>query len=400
MSTSPPSTSGIGQFKIGGVSSGSKQRRLGNRLAFIAALFGEALSLTGGAHGQSVLSELTVAGDALFQGQAHFGTLLNGAGGPGFKVVVSQTPITVESQVWVEESTRPVTRWEDVWGATEQGYNNEVWGWVTQDTWHHAEGYYTEQGSGMYQGTSTYDEFGNEIMNEIMIQVWVETAPAYMTSSTDYVVTGTTWVSTGTTWGVIDTVPVTEDELVPGYWDTLTQNDYSAPIIDFTANRSSTVWRWQNPSEMAGNQTLMTLSSGGLSFPSLANDGWTRRSYINDLETRFSRIILSGADSSRQAFGSKQTHEGIQVWGEEGGVATEANPDRIAFPNLANNVKIEHDAVNVSRSIKQNGNITTKNTRVLADYAKFGGIVEVQGALRVAPSGDLSMGIYTQGNQP
>jgi hypothetical protein len=351
----------------------------------VAAIAAVVLGAHSPIHGQSVLPELTVAGDALFQGQAHFGSLLNGAGGPGFRVSVSQTPITVENQVWVEDSYKPVTRYEDVWDTIVDGYTEEIWGWVTHEVWHPAEGFY------MDVGTGSYDDDGNELMT----QEWVETAPSFMTSEQEYEVTSSNWVQTGSTYGIVDTVPITEEVFVPGYWESHPVNDFSAPIVDFTANRSGTSWRWQNPSDLAGNQTLMTLTSGGLSFPSMANDEWSRRSFINDLESRFSRIINGGVNSSRQALGSKQTHAGIEVWGEEGGSVSTNKPDRIASPQLSNTAKLEHNALTLARSLKQSGTTVSRSTRILADYAEFGGMVEVKGTLRVAPSGDLSMGIYT-----
>ena len=354
-----------------------------------ALLFGIVVSVSLPMYGDT-LSDLTVQGDAFLKGSVMFGELIDEMGGDGFRVHVEQTSTTVETEVWIEPGEPyEETSWVEEWGWVQNGYYEDVYDWVDVEIWVPAEGYTETVVTGQ-------DEEGNDITEE----VWVETSPAYVDRvESQYVWVGSNFVTGDDYWGLLNSYSTSNWVTPEGYLETQSVTSFSAPTVHFTGNRSGTVWQWQNPAEAGGQQVLMKLSNGGLSFPSSLGNGWNQRSLINQREVVLSEVLATTVDSQRQAYGSKMNRDGIEVWGEEGG-ALEGS-DRLSAPAMNSSVTVDHQTVHLERSYRTGtGSSVTKVTRVLPDLAEFGGTVNVKGVLRVQPAGDLSMGMYTSGPRP
>jgi hypothetical protein len=340
-------------------------------------------------HAQSHLPELTISGDAFLQGSVFFGALADVQGGAGFSIQVTQQTRDVETEVWVPGGDPyQETTWVDEWGWVDGGYYEDIYEYVTSEFWVSTGGY-TE-----WVGTGAYDDDGNEIMTEN----WVESGGYYETTTESYWV-GSNWVSDGGYWAVTGSSPEVTWVYPEGHWGTQVVQVAEAPIVEFTAKRPGTVWKWSDSSLGQNVKTIMEVSSGGLSFPQRGDEGWKRRSYLNDTEVRLSMVTDIDADPQRQAFGTTLTKAGIAAWAEEGGVLS--GSDRIAVPDASFDAKLEPEVLHLSRSyVNEDGIRINKTTRLHADHAEFSGSVSVHGVIRIMPAGDVGMGQYANGPQP
>ncbi|MCB1228084.1 MAG: hypothetical protein KDK99_19925, partial [Verrucomicrobiales bacterium] len=234
-----------------------------------------------------------------------------------------------------------------------------------------------------------YDENGNEI------------EPGYPNTTTEYNWVGSSYYSDWQ-WAVVDSQPTMVSETIPPHEELQYVEEYSTPTIRHTANRTNTAWLWRNPSavQTGAYRDLMKLTPAGLSFPAPYVTGWARRTLLNDKSFTLSETNEVENDDERQSFGTEITLDGIEVWGEQNGALTDI--DRISNPTERRSAKLEESKLTLSTTTLDpvSGSGITMTTQVQAGYANFGGIVEVQGVLRVRPAGDLSMGQFTNGTAP
>ena len=366
-----------------------------------SVVFAASMLLLGGlnsAQGSSPgehLASLTVAGDALLGGVTQFGTLASDSGGgPGFKVSVTQGVIQVEEVHQIAEQTISRVITEDIWGHYYTGYYQDVWGTITRDVWVPPQGFYTY--TEVQTGT---DEYGNPVMT--WQDVWQETMPGFWTTESEWGITGTEWVSDPTpVWGVVGTTERTEVEVIPAHTETRTVSRSDAPLVSFDAAKTGTIWQWVNPTATS-SQILMRLSSGGLAFPSVESDGALRRTLLNERELVFAEVNAMAVPADRVSEGTQVGRGKVIAWAEQGGELSTAETGRLNGPSWRETVELDGGAMHLKRTDSASAaNPVTKSTRILADFAEFGGQVNVKGVLRVPASGDLSMGSFTEGPQP
>lgn len=335
-----------------------------------AAVFAGTLSLW--SQDQTINGNLTIAGDTDLKGSVWFGRLTEDTSVKGFKVDVSQQVHYQYEEVYTPESMGTQEIWVEDGYYDTQTTTVEVNGWVNHPYW--VEDVYDEMGTLINPGHNE-DNYLWEFVGY------------------DYV-TNTVWVSTG---GHYDQIGIT----IPGHYDSvLVSQSYDVPRVHFSGTRSNTVWAWRNPaSDSSGTmRDLMVLSTGGLSLPSPDDTTGASRALLTHatFEQSYATPLGSG---DYQSFGSKMSKNKIEVWDKTGQSVPDPNyPDGAwTVLNGKSETTLESIGMTVSYSESPDGGATmnTAKTTITASSASFGGSVEVNGPLKIAPQGDLSMGTFT-----
>lgn len=393
MSNSLRSTSGIGQNEISNKSGGCLHRLNRQQGACcLIALISLALLLpySQSAHAQSVLPELTVAGDALLKGQVGFGVLAEDLQTTGFVVDVVQSDYEVTT-----ENTSTVTT-----VVSHPGYMSitgqyvDVWGYATQTAWVVTGTETVVTGQTWVVTNSYYDENNNLVEDGYWEDVTSTIETGYWDTTEVYSVIGSEWQ------GVETWIEGWDETITQNVTTTTTSTQYDDPIVRFTGMRAGTQWVWRNPAAGGGHRKLMKLTTGGLQFPHPEDEAGLRKSEIAYHGVHFTEFVPPETEGPAQSIGSQVDMVGIKVWAEEGPGTTEAS--RLPTPDLKFETSITKDAVQVQRlqPLVEGGGSAILTTRVGADHATFGGSVHVKGALIIAPQGDISMGQFTAGPQP
>lgn len=305
---------------------------------------------------------------------ATFGTIYSGTQsspiptGQAFTVSVSQDFQEIQVPYTIEGYYQDGYIMVDDYGMINSGY------WEAQYTY----GIVSGQSYGPY-----YDSEGNI------------TTPEYNDYQYGYMYTGDTWVN-NSYWGVIGTHSEPGQVWVPPTESTYTDWQYGVPKIQFTAARSDTNWAWQVPSQNGGVKDILLLWDGGLRLPSSDSN----------------RMMALMPDSFTQSYqqpwdGTSERFDSSEVRAQEIKKTTHLRYDTdLGQMNHITTSTFKSDALSLTSEEQVDGSSATIQTQISAKSATFGGVVHVQGdmkvsgALRVQPAGDLCMGEYINGPQP
>lgn len=210
-----------------------------------------------------------------------------------------------------------------------------------------------------------------------------------------YTYTGDTWIDSSY-WGVTGSHTEPGQVWVDAYQSSYTDYQYDVPKIQFTAARSNSNWAWQVPTENGGIKDIMLLWNGGLRLPS--DDTNRMMALMSDSLTQSYHTPLTNGEekweSSELKMDSLKTSSQVTRTGSSGVI------------NEKSQSQLRPESIQFSREEQTSGNSITVQTQIAAKSASFGGVVQVEGdmkvrgVLRVLPAGDLEMGEYTNGVQP
>lgn len=210
-----------------------------------------------------------------------------------------------------------------------------------------------------------------------------------------YIYTGDTWID-NSYWGVTGSHTEPGRVWVDSYQSSYTDYQYDVPKIQFTAARSNSNWAWQVPTHNGGIKDIMLLWNGGLRLPS--DDSNRMMALMSDSLTQSYHTPLTNGvekwESSELKMDSLKTSSQVARKGP-GGVVNEISQSQL-----------RPEAIQFTREEQKKGTAITVQTQIAAKSASFGGVVQVEGdmkvrgVLRVLPAGDLEMGEYTNGQQP
>lgn len=308
---------------------------------------------------------------------------------PGLRMSVTQDSSsetfinTIYYEAWIdyEHAVHEEYGWIEVPG---EGYWQDIWEWG----W---TGYWVDE---VWGDEGYYDENGDWIPVPVLLESggWVE--------EWGEVWVGQEWVGGGSTeeWGVIGTYTTYEPIYHDAYTETVevTSVSYQRPKIKFAATRNDANWVWQVPTSNADQNNMkdvFVLFDGG------------------------AKVVSADANVNMALMGDNLTYSKLVSGGDFNAVhASKTMAGKVeleSFHAYSNNGNIEDKATLESRSLTFNYKYTnaqnqpaTKLTRIGAESSHFDGLVtvsnnlHVQGAIRVAPAGNLSMGVYTQGPPP
>lgn len=321
----------------------------------------------------SLSASATIAGDIIF------GTVYNGPSGntivsPAFRLSVANqginteitVPYTVEGHYEDQEVTTPEYGWVTIW-TMQPSYS---WGQI-----------------GTTYIDPIYDEFGNQIGGGTYEPLYGD---IYMGEV----------LTEQSVWEVIGTTTQWQNVWVDTHQSFYTDYVYDAPKIQFTATRSDANWAWQVPTATAGEvKDIMVLWNGGLRLPS--DDANRLMSLSSDSLTQsFTESISAGQKVFVTRLGSHDLKvESTAVTGsgmtqQKSEKTHEMKPESLVLS------RVEKEGASPSQVI------SAKQTQIAADSAHFGGIVtvegdvKVKGVMRVEPAGNLTMGIYDDGPRP
>ncbi|MGV3658633.1 MAG: hypothetical protein ACO1TE_00560 [Prosthecobacter sp.] len=302
---------------------------------------------------------LQVHEHATIVGAAFFGSVSTGPLGSanstthGMSLEITQGTETILSTLFVP------AHYADNWVTVEE------WGWSPPGGYEAPNYQWQYVGPGAWV-PPVFDENGNVIQE------------GYYESLYDWVYVGTIWVPTDPQWVVTGTHQENQPVWVQDSYQPYEGPGYGAPIIHQKATRSDANWAWEVPTQGGTPKTIMRLWDGGLSLPRL--DGSTGMSLTP------SALIYSLGSTSTQV-GADVTTYLTQV---TNGTAIEESK-----------AEVRPELVRLTRTETSEGNTSIGMTQIAAKSASFGGVVtvegnlKVQGVLRVAAGGDLSMGEFT-----
>lgn len=266
---------------------------------------------------------------------------------------------------------------------TVPGYSMD--NWVTVEDWGDVwqPGYYTPNYAYGIEGydyfPAVYDENGSQISAEY----W---EPRY-----GNVYVGDSWVEGSYTWGITGTHQENQPTWVPDELVSYSELRYDAPLIHSSATRGDANWVWEVPGSNGDLRKVLRLWDGGLALP-LPN---------GDVKMTLSPTSLFYTSSQSAPNGTDVLDKVNQMNAE--GITQTAT---VAAAGEQSKMESRPEFIRLTRTETDGGISTIGQTQIAAKSAAFGGVVEVagdlkvQGTLRVQPSGDLSMGAYTQGPQP
>ncbi|MCB1278693.1 hypothetical protein [Prosthecobacter sp.] len=314
-------------------------------------------------------SNVDVSNNATIAGAAFFGSIqvdpLGNSSSYGMALDVSQET----EEVWGGYITP--AHYEDNWVTVED------WGWVESG------GYWSPQYSWGVVGQDyfppVYDEFNNVI------------EPEHWEDRYDNVYIGDTWIAGNQNWGITGTHTENQQIWVEEVNSTYSELRYNAPVIHQRATRSDANWVWEVPDGGAGTHEIMRLWDGGLALADTSGIGMV----LSPSSLTYTRSgTVAGASSSSTtalvgALAATYTTTSVTsgVWGQS---KTEVRPEMLRL----------------TRTETASGTTTIGQTQIAARSASFAGVVtvqgdlKVQGVLRVAAHGDISMGEFTNGPMP
>lgn len=317
---------------------------------------------------------LTIQASATIAGPASFGTVHYGlqssphASSSAFKVSVAQANTEVTVPFTVE-------------GHYEDGYTTvEDYGWIKSGRW---QAQHSQQEVGTITISPVFDETGNRIEPE-------RSEPIY---GDDYL--GDSWVDSNY-WGIIGTHSEPGQVWVAPHQSSYTDYAQGVPKIQFTAARSDTNWAWQVPSDSGVAKDILVLWDGGLRLPSRDDN----------------RMMALLTDSLTQSYqtpwdGNQEKLETSELRVNEFKTFTQVRSETSNGKSTEKSTsQLRSESIQFTREEQISGTASTVQTQIAAKSAHFGGVVQVEGdvkvrgVLRVRPAGDLDMGSYTSGPQP
>ena len=201
-------------------------------------------------------------------------------------------------------------------------------------------------------------------------------------------------------YGISGTRALTFPANQQAHFETMRLPGYSAPRLQFTATRSDAAWVWRAPEQLpswaqsndvGGPVDIMVLTSGGLLLPNNDPIYGAASGMLISHDSIKSNLQESGDDGNGSLKSFSAGHEGIefkeQGWSWNNGTLSTAE----------DNSHLNSNTLLLSRSESTSG---TAVTQIAAKSAHFGGVVSVEGVLRVNPAGDLGMGQFHHGMKP
>lgn len=327
------------------------------------------LLLPGSALAQG-FTDIDVSNNATIAGAAFFGSIqvdqMGNSLSHGMALNVSQTTEEVVSGYIVP--AHYVDNWVtvDQWGMMESGGH-----WSPQYSW---------QVVGQDYFPPVYDEFGNVL------------EPERWEDRYDNVYVVDVWVPGEQVWGIIGTYQENQQIWVPDETQTYTELRYNAPVIHQRATRSDANWVWEVPDGSGGAREVLRLWDGGLG---LADVSGVMSMTLSPTALYYTRGgTVPGATSSNTT---------AQIGAE---VTTYTTTSNGGGGWAQSKTELRPELVRLTRTEATGGTTTIGQTQIAAKSASFGGVVtvqgnlKVQGVLRVAQHGDLSMGEFTNGPTP
>ena len=322
-----------------------------------------------------VTQQLTIRGDALFEGVTAFGKLPSQSTA-GYLTDVYQGVSTVEREEIIPAHEEYQTVYVDDYGWMFQVVWVDDYGWVYRDVWN------PEQ----------YDSEGNIL------------SFGYWTNQPFWEIVGghNNYVEV---WGVVGSHPESQPVWVPEQRNTYTDTVYGIPVVRQTGQRHDVIWSWRNYNPVPGGvRELMELSPAGLSLPHPdISDGSVRAALTS---TSFEQSYTSPtiAAGPYQSYGVKVQKDKIVAWFDNGQTAPNGNDpgtfDVTVTTSKTAHYKPEEVLLQDIQPAPDGLTSQTVSTRISAASSTFGGNVTVNGALLVQPQGDLTMGVYTNGPTP
>ncbi|MBB5037466.1 hypothetical protein [Prosthecobacter dejongeii] len=234
--------------------------------------------------------------------------------------------------------------------------------------------------------------------NNLWVSVPTVMTPGYWHEEWGNVVVGQEYVSGTQVWQIINSYTTSQEVYHDAYTETeeVVYQSFLRPKIKQAATRTDANWVWQVP-EANNNATTMrdifVLFDGGVRIPS-RTEGEAMSLLADNLT--YSRAVPGTDFNATQAI--KTQAEKLVVTSDQVYTDTARIKDESSLA--------AHELTLSNSYTSPQNQTTTKLTQVRADGAYFGGMVTVKdnlhvgGVIRVAESGDLSMGIYKNGTQP
>lgn len=338
-------------------------------------------------------SNLTVADNAFFGGLTSYGYSTGTSPSTGYTVDIYTGISTIEQAQISPGHTSNKTVWQDVYGLISR---------PGKKTW--VENY------GLVTDTITVNDYG-----PVIVQVWIPPvlddqgnileSGHYVTDTVTGVIgnhqeTVQNWGVAGasyqtepgeTYWGVVSS----SQALVPTWHEeqrfSSTQTVLGVPIVRMIGQTTETVWSWNNL-----ERELMELSPAGLSVPLPHDPQGFNKSIITPtaFEQSFSNQTGSGAYDN---YGLRMQKDQLEAWKETGS----GN-----IPSQSESITLKSSEILLTKETPTTSTVSSTTTRISAESSFFGGIVEVdgtlkvQGVIRVIAAGDVSMGPFTAGPTP
>lgn len=315
-------------------------------------------------------SDIDVSNNATIAGAAFFGSIqvdsLGNSLSHGMALNVSQTTEEVVSGYIIP------AHYDDNWVTVED------WGWVE------VGGYWSPQYSWQVVGQDyfppVYDEFGNVI------------EPEHWEDRYGNVYIGDIWFPGNQTWEITGTHQENQQIWVPDETQTYTELRYNAPVIHQRATRSDANWVWEVPDGNGGAREVMRLWDGGLGLADASSGLGMTLSPSALYYTRSGTVPGAEASTTTAQIGAEVTT--YTTTSNGGGLWAQSKSE------------VRPELMRLTRTETTGGTMTVGQTQIAAKSASFGGVVtvqgdlKVQGVLRVAQRGDIDMGEFANGPQP
>jgi hypothetical protein len=308
---------------------------------------------------------------------------------PGFRVSVTQDTAnetfiqTIYQEGWWEISETVVEDWGLITDGSE-GY------WEDIVEWQVTGGYWIDE---VWEDGGYYDENGEWVDEATLVAgaEWIEEG--------EEVIVGQNWVdAVEEVWGVISSYIDYQEIYHEGETETEEVNyvGYLRPKIKFSATRTDANWVWQVPTSNTNPNNardIFQLFDGGAKV--VSQDENINMALMADNLT-YSKIVSGAEVNTTSASTTKAGEVEMQ--------AHHVYSDGAQIKDVAS---LDGRKLTMTYKYTTPENVlTTKQTQIGAESSYFGGLVtmennlHVQGVVRVAPAGNLSMGSYTQGPTP
>lgn len=314
-------------------------------------------------------TDIEVSNNSTIAGAAFFGSIqvdpMGNSLSHGMALNVSQTT----EEVW--SSYIIPSHYVDKWVTVED------WGWID------VGGYWSPQYSWQVVGQDYFPPVYDEFSNIIEPERWEDRY--------DNVYIGDTWFAGNQMWEIIGTHQENQQMWVSEVTQTYSELRYNAPVIHQRATRSDSNWVWEVPDGNGGTREVLRLWDGGLALADAGGMSMT----LSPTALYYTRNgTVAGASSSNTT---------AQVGAEVTTYITTSNGGGLWAQSKT---ELRPELVRLTRTEATGGTTTIGQTQIAAKSASFGGVVtvqgnlKVQGVLRVAQHGDLSMGEFTNGPTP
>lgn len=324
---------------------------------------------------QSSFTDIDVSNDATIAGAAFFGNIQLG----NYEGLGMGTAHGMSLHV-TQASTQEVFS-----SYTQPGYWMD--NWVTVDIWDFVQeaGHYEPQYEWGIEGYDHFPEVVDLDGNVTQPESW---EPRY-----GNIYVGDTWVDGAVVWGIAGTTTENQATWVEEQTMTYSELRYDAPVIHETATRSDANWVWDIPDGDGGVRNVMRVWDGGLALHETSGN-------VNMALTPTSLVYIRNGTVA----GASSSNTNANIDAQATTYITTSTTTGVQTTKTG-----EYAPASLRLTHQQSGGgvaTTTDQTQITAKSASFGGVVtvqgdlKVQGALRVLPRGDISMGEFASGPQP